>query len=612
MFSNDEWRLDEFQKAIWVNKYQHEGETFLEWVDRVSYGNEDVKNLLISKKFLFAGRILANRGLDKIGRKVTYSNCYVLEKPDDNIESIFDTAKKLARTFSYGGGVGFDISNLRPSGAKVNNAAVTTTGAVSFMDLYNITTSIIGQKGRRGALMLSMDVSHPDIEEFIDVKTDLNKVTKANISIRMSDKFMEAVKEDDTFTCKYECKDTNEGIARIVNARSLFNKIAKNNWDYAEPGVLFWDTIEKNNFLSHDENFKYAGVNPCAEEPLPAGGSCLLGSINLSEFVDNKFTNNATFDMDSFKDTVKKSVRALNEVLDEGLELHPLEEQRKIVSEYRQIGLGVVGIADMLIKMRLTYGAYKSLLLCDSIAKELLVTAFNESIELAKEKGAYEKINKEAIKKSNLYQLIKNDINEDDFDKYGIRNSQLLTIPPTGSISNLIGISGGIEPIYDISYQRKTESLHGEDTYYKVYTPIVKEFMEFEGIEDEKDLPEFIITAMKLNPYARIEMQSVWQKYIDASISSTINLPNSATVEDIFNIYMYAWKKGLKGVTVYRNGCKRSGILTNDNTHKGEKEENQSSFTNSMYDMICPDCGEQITTSVGGCYICMNCGNSKC
>ena len=612
MCSNDKWNLDEFQRNIWVNKYQYENETIEEWFDRVSNGNEEVKELLINQKLLFAGRILANRGLHKEGRKVTYSNCYVLERPDDNIESIFDTAKKLARTFSYGGGVGFDISNLRPSGSRVNNAAVTTTGAVSFMYLYDVTTSIIGQKGRRGALMLSMDVTHPDIEDFIDIKTDLNKITKANISIRMNDDFMEAVKEDKLYRCEYVCKDTGEEIGKMVNAKALFEKIAKNNWDYAEPGVLFWDTICKNNFLSHDEKFKYAGVNPCAEEPLPAGGSCLLGSINLSEFVLNKFSYDATFDMDSFKEVVKKSVRALNEVLDEGLELHPLEEQRKSVSEYRQIGLGVVGIADMLIKMRLTYGAYKSLLLCDSIAREMLITAFNESIELAKEKGAYEKINKEAIKKSNLYKLIKNDINEEDFDKYGIRNSQLLTIPPTGSISNLVGVSGGIEPIYAISYQRKTESLHEKETYYKVYTPIVKEFMEFEGIEDEKDLPDFIVTAMHLNPYARIEMQSVWQKYIDASISSTINLPNSATVEDVFNIYMYAWKKGLKGITVYRDGCKRNGVLINNETPKEEKEENQSSFTNSMYDMICPDCGEQITTSVGGCYICMNCGNSKC
>ena len=223
------WEMDELQKNIWESKYQYNNETFDEWVDRVSGGNKKIAGLIREKKFLFAGRILANRGLHKYGVKVTYSNCYVLEPPKDNLESIFDTAKYLARTFSYGGGVGIDISKLRPNGAIVNNSAKTTTGAVSFMDLYSMTTGTIGQRGRRGALMISMDISHPDIEEFIDIKTDLERVTKANISVRINDEFMKAVEDRKTYICKFIVESTGQVIEKEVDAYKLFMKLIKNN-----------------------------------------------------------------------------------------------------------------------------------------------------------------------------------------------------------------------------------------------------------------------------------------------------------------------------------------------------------------------------------------------
>ena len=263
------------------------------------------------------------------------SNCYVIAPPEDNIESIFDCASRLARTYSYGGGCGIDISNLAPRGAKVRNTAKQTTGSVSFMDLYSLVTGLIGQNGRRGALMISLSCNHPDIEDFIEIKSDLNRVTKANISIRITDKFMQAVKNDEPFTLSFTRLETGEVIEKTVNARELFHKVCEMNWDYAEPGMLYWDTIEKWNLLSEDKNFKYAGTNPCAEEPLPAGGSCLLGSINLSEFV----TETKEFDFDAFRKSVDIAVKALNEVLDEGLPLHPLKEQRDSVRDWRQIGL---------------------------------------------------------------------------------------------------------------------------------------------------------------------------------------------------------------------------------------------------------------------------------
>ena len=472
------WEMNELQSDIWGNKYQYNNESFEEWVYRVAGGNENIVKLIKEKKFLFAGRILANRGLPKDGVKVTYSNCYVLQPPQDNLESIFDTAKYLARTFSYGGGVGIDISNLRPNGAKVNNSAKTTTGSVSFMDLFSMTTGLIGQRGRRGALMISMDVNHPDIEEFIDIKTDLERVTKANISIRINDEFMRAVECRESYVCRFVVEATNEVIEKEVDAYRLFMKLIKNNWDFAEPGILFWDNIENNHLMSADENFKYAGVNPCAEEPLPAGGSCLLGSINLSEFVTSPFTEKARFDMLSFRECVRDCVVGLNEVLEEGLPLHPLKQQRESVSKYRQIGLGVMGIADMLIKLNIRYGSDEAVKLCEELSNLMLNEAIKQSSLLAKEHGTFEMYNEEAIFNSKFFINNVNDEAKELVRKYGLRNSQLLTIPPTGTISTMLGISGGIEPIFNISYFRKTESVHNEDVVYKVYTPVVEEYMK--------------------------------------------------------------------------------------------------------------------------------------
>lgn len=261
-----EWLGTENQlgQDIWERKYRYENETFDEWINRVSGGNSEIANLIKEKKFLFGGRILANRGLENKGRKISLSNCYVIEPPEDNIESIFDCAKKLTRTYSYGGGCGVDISKLSPRGAKVNNAAKETTGSVSFMDLYSMVTGLIGQAGRRGALMLSLSCEHPDLEEFIGIKSDLDRVTKANISIRITDKFMAAVKNKTPFTLSFTRLETGETITKEIDAYGMFHKMCEMNWDYAEPGMLFWDRINNWNLLSCDDEFEYAGTNPCA------------------------------------------------------------------------------------------------------------------------------------------------------------------------------------------------------------------------------------------------------------------------------------------------------------------------------------------------------------
>ena len=587
-----DWGLDTLGNDIWRKKYQQNNESFDQWLDRVSGGDKEVRQLIVDKKFLFGGRILASRGVTD--RKVTYSNCYVLPQVEDSIEGIYDTAKHLARTFSYGGGVGIDISNLRPKGSPVNNAAKTTSGAVSFMDTFSQVSSVIGQAGRRGALMISMDCYHPDIEDFIDAKKNTNKLEGCNISVRTDGEF--------------------------IKNSSLMHKLAENNWDYAEPGILYWDNINKHNLLSeYIENgeFEYAGVNPCAEEPLPAGGSCLLGAINLSEFVVAPFTENAVFDIPEFKKAVRIAVRALNDVLDEGLELHPLEIQRKTVSEWRQIGLGIMGFADMLIKMGIAYGSEESLRMIDMIGLAMNEAGLVESAYLAKEGEAFDKCDEDWLLDSEFMKHIKDTSVLNMIWNYGLRNSQLFTIAPTGTISTMLGVSGGVEPIFDVEYTRTTKSLHGEDVTYKVVTPIVEQCLKAKGLEGKR-YPKEIQWSKTINPFNRVDVQAQWQIYIDASISSTVNLPQDTTVEQVEELYRYAYDTGCKGLTIFRDGCARTAIL-NSGSAKEEPKEGVV-VEDKRLDTIMPitraDMGDRLegatyvrTTACGKLYITINTNN---
>ena len=461
--------------------------------------------------------------------------------------------------------------------------------------------------------MLSLPISHPDIEEFIDIKLDLTKITKANISVMIDDKFMKAVKNKEKYLCKFEIECNNEVIIKEVDAYKLFMKLCKNNYRMGEPGMLFWDKITSYNFMSADDEFELAGTNPCAEEPLPAGGSCLLGSLNLSEFVISPFGELAEFDFPKFKEAIHIAIKALDVVLDEGLELHPLQEQKESVSKYRQMGLGVMGIADMLLKLGMKYGSQESLDFCDKVAQCLLNEAVRTSALLAKENGPFPAYS-EKVLESPLLKLVDEDVYE-LVKQYGMRHSALLTIPPCGSISNLLGVSGGIEPIFALSYTRKTESLHDGDVYYKVITPIAKRYMEKFNIADEKDLPEIFVTANDIFYEDRIKMQATWQKYIDASISSTVNLPEDATVADISNIYMKAWEYGLKGITIFRDKCERVGILTHEKKEENKedpKPENKKTEELNIGEKYkCPECGADMVKT-GGCDLCLNCGWSKC
>ena len=587
----EEWLGQDNQLGIdiWNKKYRYNNESFDEWLDRVTAKNSEVKKLILQKKFLYGGRILANRGIHN-DRKTTLSNCYVVSPPEDNIESIFDCAKRLARTYSYGGGCGIDVSKLSPRGAVIHNAAKTTSGSVSFMDLYSLVTGLIGQSGRRGALMISLSCEHPDLEEFIEVKNDMSKVLYANISIRVTDAFMEAVAgrgvvpEDTSFKLHYVREETGEVIEKEIDAREVFEKLARNNWNSAEPGILFWDRIKGWNLLSNTPDFEFAGVNPCAEEPLPPGGSCLLSSINLSEFVEYPFTEDAYFDLDDFAYAVEVVTDEMNIVLDEGLPLHPLDEQRESVEKWRQIGIGIMGFADMLIKLGITYGSLDSMKIIDDIGNVLANTAMITSSRLASVFGEYPGLKDvNDIISTPYFQTIADESTMASVKQDGLRNSQLLTIAPTGTISTMLNISGGMEPVFATSYTRTTKTLHGDkDVTYKVYAGIVQKWAEATG-GDVENLPEYFVTSHQLKYIDRLAVQAAWQRFIDASISSTVNLPNETTVEEVADLYMRAWRMGLKGVTVYRDGCERKAIL--NETQKDEKKDEDSHEIKSEIDI---------------------------
>ncbi len=522
--------------------------------------------LLSDFKFVPGGRIMYAAGQK---RASTLLNCYVLPIKEDSIEAIFDWCKEAARTYKYGGGAGVDISVLRPKNTVVHNAAMTSTGAVSFMEIMSETSHTIGQAGRRGALMITMDVGHPDILDFIRVKQNLKKVRYANISVKMTDDFMRAVEHDEEFTLSFENKRVNR-IDKKVKAKEVWNELVNSARDWAEPGILFWDTIKRYS-PSEYNGMEVISTNPCSEQPLQAYGACDLGSINLSAFVLEPFTDNTRFDWANFEKSVRYSVRFLDDVLDYNADKHPLKEQADAVGKSRRIGLGVTGLADMLAKLKIKYDSEDALKFVDKLFESMKNTSYDESTEIAKEKGSFSLFDKEKHLSMNFVKTLNDDIRK-KIETSGLRNVALLTIPPVGSGSVLVGSSSGMEPIFAFSYTRRSESLSKE--YFKVYHPLVMQYMQISGITDDSKLPDFFVQAYAINPEFKVRMQGIIQKHVDSAISSTVNLPKEATAEQVGNIYMMAWKTGCKGITVYREGS-REGILTieSEETKKKPKEE---------------------------------------
>ena len=676
---------------------------------------------LFEGRFISGGRVLAGAG--DLYRIKTLANCFVAKIDHDDIDSIYKAAFECARTYSYGGGIGVDISSLRPKDSVVHNAADSSTGAVSFMELYSLTTGLIGQSGRRGALMLTIDVKHPDVKYFLKVKKTPNWVTKqiveqcnwsglfnesdldtikkqvmentqvrfANISVKASDEFMNAVDEENKFgkeqylvykkfnknivmdaqqdeevihysTCipaknldeyellanfdslskmdgwlskeygsnvseetmndikkrdvfgdyivpvknedydlalkqagdfllYFDSPQTNE-VKELVKSREIWDQFIEGNYTTAEPGIIFWTT------MSIYSPSNYVGkpiicTNPCAEVPLEDGGACNLGSINLSRFVINGYTSNPKIDWDQLADSTRTLVRFLDNVVTWNEDLNALEKQRIAAKETRRLGLGVMGIADMLNQIGLGYDSEDGIATITKVMKFITNAAYQASASLAAEKGSSPIFNEETYMQCPFIKEALSEETQTSIMENGLRNIAIMSIAPTGSISNIVlsfqkedknyvGVSGGVEPIFSTYYTRRSESFGNK--FFKVFHSTIQAYIDFHNIQSEIDnadniddvLPEFLTrTAHKIDSEKRVEIQGLIQKYIDHSISSTINLPEDIQPELISNIYLKAWKANLKGVTIYRDGSRFPILSTEGELTEFQKDKNK-------------------------------------
>ena len=496
----------------------------------------------------------------------TLNNCYVVGIKDDSINSIYQTIQEEARTYKFGGGCGHDLSVLRPSGDAINGTGGESCGPVGFMNLFSENTNTIAQHGRRGANMQTLRIDHPDIEKFISIKmNDINMVKYSNISVLLTHEFMEAVENDSDFDLKYEGK-----VYNTVKAKELWETIIDCAHSSAEPGLLFWDTMT--DYHNAEYCSPLVSTNPCAEQPLPDGGCCNLGSVNLERYVDDK----GNFMIEEFKDTVSIATRFLDNVIDYNLDRHALDTQKENAKNDRRVGLGILGLGDMLVRMGIKYDSEDALQTIDQVMKIFCDTAYETSSELAKEKGSFPHFDWSGYRKSkfvkNLPKSLRDKIKDD-----GIRNSTVLTVPPTGSGAIVARVTSGIEPIFATSYKRRVKKNDGfgrEFDEYKVYHPIIEKLFG-----DDENLPNHVVTAHDIDPYFRVKMQGVIQKYIDSSISSTVNLQNDIKKETVADIYMTAYKANLKGITVYREGSREGILITED-----QKEDKTSQSTTATSD----------------------------
>ncbi len=516
--------------------------------------NEKFLWLLQEFRFLPGGRILFGAGSKQ---RSTLLNCYVIPIAEDSIEGIFDWCKEAARTYSLGGGVGGDISILRPKNSVVNNSAIRSSGSVSFMELMSETTHTIGQHGRRGALMITIDVDHPDIFDFIRVKQNTTNVRYANISIKVTDEFMRAVENAEEFTLRYNRGKTS--ISRKIMARELWDLLTESARNWAEPGIIFWDTVKR--FSPSEYNgMEVVSTNPCSEQPLQAYGACDLGNINLSAFVMRPFSDNAALDWQTLETAIRYGVRFLDNVLTYNEGKHPLRAQEEAARLTRRIGLGVTALGDMLVKLRIRYDSNEALTFVDRLFDFIKRTAYDESTLLAEEKGAFAAFDAEKHLSMPFIKNLDEELRE-KIARRSLRNVAILTVPPTGTISVLAGTSSGIEPIFAISYTRRSESLSKGE--FKVYHPLVREYTALTGASADAALPDYFTEAHSIDPDFRVRMQGTIQRHIDSAISSTVNLPKETTAARVSDIYLKAWKAGCKGITVYREGS-REGILITD------------------------------------------------
>ena len=524
---------NELSYKIWDNKYRHNNETFDEWLDRVSNKDTEIRRLIYEKKFLFGGRTLANRGTNK----GSLNNCYSAGFVPDSLEGIMQTATDIAMTFKAQGGQGLSLSKIRPKGSLINNT-FQSDGIVPFMEIFNTVTDSISQGGsRKGALMMSLDINHPEIETFMKIKSDHNKINKANLSVEIDDAFMQRVEAGDS------------------EANRIFNILCEQACKHAEPGVLFTDKLRNYNLMEHVDSYQIETTNPCGEQPLPKGGCCGLSSINLSEYIKNPFTPDVAFNVDEFRQDIWYIIKAMDDLVDENLPNHALNTQREVAQKFRNLGVGVMGIQDMLIKLGLTYGKPESIQALEYIMKTIIQSAIEASHSLALQRGSFPEYSEKMFDSEFCKNTGLDDVAIDRFKKGGLRNSTLLSIAPTGSIGTMLNISSGVEPWFSMHYTRNTKSLEGKDTSYEVWAPIAAE------ANKRNWHLETLVTSNDISWKEHIDIQAVVQKHVDTAVSKTINMPKGTTPQEVREAYIYAWKKGLKGLTVYVDGS-RDPILT--------------------------------------------------
>ncbi|MBU2958894.1 adenosylcobalamin-dependent ribonucleoside-diphosphate reductase [Paracoccus sp. 1_MG-2023] len=524
------------------------------WEEKFFHALEDFR-------FLPAGRILAGAGT---GRTVTLFNCFVMGTIPDSMGGIFDMLKEAALTMQQGGGIGYDFSTIRPRGALVKGVAADASGPLSFMDVWDaMCRTIMSAGSRRGAMMATMRCDHPDIEAFIEAKQDSARLRMFNLSVLVTDDFMEAVKADGSWDLKFDGQ-----TFRSLQARDLWNRIMRATYDYAEPGVIFIDRINKANNLHYAETI--AATNPCGEQPLPPYGACLLGSVNLARLVRDPFTDAARLDPDALDDLVRTAVRMMDNVVDASR--FPLEQQLAEAQAKRRIGLGVTGLADALLMLGLRYGADDAVAQTRVWMKAIARSAYLASVDLAKEKGAFPLFDADEFLRSGFMSRMDPDV-RDAIATHGIRNALLTSIAPTGTISLYAGnVSSGIEPVFAYAYKRKVLQKDGTRTEEEVVDYAVQMWRDLRG---DAPLPDYFVNAQTLAPRDHVAMQAAAQEWVDSSISKTINCPEDIDFEAFKDVYLAAWDLGCKGCTTYRPNDVTGSVLSVSETTEKTPEADQ-------------------------------------
>ncbi len=499
-------------------------------------------------RFLPAGRVTAGAGS---GRSVTLFNCFVMGTIPDSMGGIFDMLKEAALTMQQGGGIGYDFSTIRPKGAPVAGVAADASGPLSFMDVWDaMCRTIMSAGSRRGAMMATMRCDHPDIEDFISAKHDAARLRMFNLSVLVTDDFMEAVKTDGPWELQFGGK-----VYHTLSARDLWNRIMRATYDYAEPGVIFIDRINTANNLAYCETI--AATNPCGEQPLPPYGACLLGSINLARLVRDPFGEEAGLDMGALDDLVRVAVRMLDNVVD--VSRFPLPQQAQEAQAKRRIGLGVTGLADALMMVGLRYGAPEAVAMLERWMEAIARAAVRASVDLAREKGAFPLFDADAFLASGTMRGWDDEIRA-LIRENGIRNALLTSIAPTGTISLYAGnVSSGIEPVFAHDYTRKVLQKDGSRTEELVEDYAVHLWRKRKG---DAPLPDHFVTAQTLSPMDHVAMQAAAQRWVDSSISKTINCPEDISFDAFKDVYLQAWEKGCKGCTTYRPNDVTGSVLS--------------------------------------------------